>query len=545
MSCALKVPDGKKGDKGGADVGDDAGMNPDFWEKILEASPIGLCVLGADGQILSANARAREIMGMDLDEMTQRDYHSPEWDITDLEGKPVGQGEFVFERVKRTGEPLNGVKVMVRRLDNTRIVVSANAVPLRDDSGRFDGLILAFEDITQRTRLEELVHHSERLEKILESVPIGVQLVDADGLNVYANQRAQEILGLSFDEIKRRYSHSPEWRLTDLDGNPLRPEDRIFSRVKESLLPLYDQKLMVQRPDGRWIAISVNAQPLFDESRRFSGLAAVHEDITERLLLEKELTQHREQLEETVKQRTLRLQEINRQLELEIGLRQEREAELEHANEQLQALSRFVQAARENEKSRSAFRVHDELGQNLMVLKMALKGLEKDLLAGKEAAGAMRSIYAIMNQMLGQVYAISAELRPPILDDVGLGAALEWQAQEFHDRTGHECVVAQDLGDAVIGLEVSTAVFRIFQEILDNLALRSGIGTVQAKIKLEDDWLIMSIENDGECIEEKDLQEANPLSFVFMREYAGRFGGDVGIIASKERGTTVELRVPV
>ncbi len=200
-------------------------------------------------------------------------------------------------------------------------------------------MIAAYEDITHRIELEELTDHAAHLQRILDAEPVGVQLVDSEGRNVYANQRAQEILGLGFDELTRRYYHSPEWHVTDMDGNPLEPAQRIFSRVKKSMQPLFDQRLMVQRPDEHWIAISVNAQPMLDESGRFNGLASVIEDITERMLLERELERHREQLEETVRLRTLRLQELNQQLQQEIELRQERELELESANRRLQALS--------------------------------------------------------------------------------------------------------------------------------------------------------------------------------------------------------------
>jgi PAS domain S-box-containing protein len=522
---------------------DEMALNgPGFFQKILDVSPVGICVLDSHGQFVFANSRAREIVGLQRDEMTQRYYHSPEWELADVEGNPVREGESIFERVRESGEPLRGVRLMVRRPDGHRIILSVNAVPFCDDAGSFNGIIAAYEDITQRIGFEELTDHAERLEHILASIPIGVQLLNAEGLNLYANRRAQEILGLSFDEITRRYSHSPEWHLTDMDGNALKPEDRIFARIKESHQPLYDQKLMVQRPDEHWIAISVNAQPLFDESRQFSGLASVYEDITERVLLERELRRHHEHLEETVRQRTLRLQELNQQLSREIELREEREKELESANRRLQALSVFVQSARERERSRSAFRVHDEIGQNLMVLQMELKGLEKDISAGRTSVEGMGVIYALMKQMLAQVYNISAELRPPILDDVGLGAAVEWQAQEFEEKTGIACAVEQGLEEVSIDIEVSTAVFRIFQEILGALALQAETAGINVRMSLDGGWLTMTVRSDG--LDGEDLREASPLPFDFVREYAKIFGGEVGIMDSSGKGADIVLRIP-
>lgn len=518
--------------------------SPDFSEKILYISPIGICVLDSDGQFIFANARAREIVGLQKEELTQRYYYSPEWKMTDLEGRPIEKGQYIFERMRESREPLSGVRLVVQRPDDARIVLSVNAAPLCDETGCFNGMIATYEDITQRMRFEELTDHVEKLEQILESIPIGVQIVDGEGLNVYANRRAQEILGLSFDEITRRYSHSSEWNLTDMDGNPLAAEDRVFARVKESRQALYGQKLMVQRPDEHWIAISVNAQPLFDSSPRFSGLAAVYEDITERVVMERELAQHRDQLEETVRQRTLRLQEVNQQLQEEIELREASEEELRSANQRLQALSAFVQSAREEEKSHSASRVHDELGQTLMVLQMALKKIERDHLRGEDATAVMRSVYDITGQLAELVKAISTELRPPILDDAGLEAAMEWQAREFQEKTGIACAVEHSTGEAYIALETSTALFRIFQEITNNLALRPGIAHVRVEIGLENGWLVMTVGCDGGGVSQEDLQRAAPLSFAYMREYAGKLGGDVGIISSREKGDVVEVRVP-
>ncbi len=180
-----------------------------------------------------------------------------------------------------------------------------------------------------------------------------------------------------------------------------------------------------------------------------------------------------------------------------------------------------------------------------MVLQMALKNLEKDHLEGEGAAQAMRSVYVITDQLAELVKAISAELRPPILDDAGLGAALEWQAWEFQERTGVSCSVEQGVGDTPIDIEKSTAVFRIFQEIMSNLALQSGIEGVKVETKLEEGMLVMTIGVGGDGIDEEDLQRADPLSFVFMCEYAGKFGGEVGIIASKDDGKEVVVKVPV
>ena len=524
---------------------DDTGMNPDFWEKVLETSPIGICVLDSEGYFVFANTRACDIVGLRLDEITKRYHHSPDWNVTDLEGEPIAQGKLPFDLVKESGKPLTHVRIVVQRPDRTRIVLSVSASPLFDEAGDFDGLIAAYEDVTQKVKLEALSEQAKRLEAIMASMPIGIQLTDADGRNVYANRRAQEILGLGFDEITRRFSHSPEWRLSDLDGNPLKAEDRVFARVKEGLQPLYDQKIMVQRPDENWIAISVNAQPLFDESGRFDGLAAVYEDITSRVLLERELEQHREQLEQKVRQRTHRLEELNQVYQQEILLRWEREEELEAARERLQALSAFVQSAREREKSRSAFRVHDEIGQNLTVLKMAIKGLERKYIPQSEASHALDDIYAVLKQLQGQVYNISAELRPAILDDVGLGAALEWQAQDFQDKTGIVCVVEQSMDESTIDLEVSTGVFRIFQELLDNLALRPGIGRIDVRLSLEGERLVLEAGSDRAAIVQDDLQRADPLSYIYMREYARRFDGDLGIIRAEGEGAKVVLRVPL
>ena len=218
-------------------------------------------------------------------------------------------------------------------------------------------------------------------------------------------------------------------------------------------------------------------------------------------------------------------------------------------DEQLRALSTHIEAAREEERTGLARELHDQLGQSLTVLKMDLAwigrragSITKDALLGK-----VNELSRMTDEIINQTRRISADLRPGLLDDLGLAAALSWQAQEFQKRTGIECTVRVKAdGIDALPRDVSTTIFRALQEALTNVARHAGAKNVAIRLGQVDGWLNLVVRDDGKGIRPEHLSDPRSLGVVGMRERARRLGGNVAFDANTPDGggTKVSFRLP-
>lgn len=227
--------------------------------------------------------------------------------------------------------------------------------------------------------------------------------------------------------------------------------------------------------------------------------------------------------------------------------RKQAEEELGRSNEQLRALSIRLQVAREEERIRIAREIHDELGGALTGLKMDLSWIGKRL--SEQSRGAvqqkLQSALELIDETIAQVRYISTELRPPMLDDLGLAAAIEWQAREFQRRTEIRCKIVSLQEDITLSPEKSTAVFRIFQEILTNVARHSQASSVEVRMEEQDGCLTLKVSDNGKGIEEGKVAESTSIGLLGMKERAMIFGGQVNVVGAGGRGTTVTVRIPL
>jgi signal transduction histidine kinase len=211
--------------------------------------------------------------------------------------------------------------------------------------------------------------------------------------------------------------------------------------------------------------------------------------------------------------------------------------------DQLRELSAHVESVREDERTGIAREIHDVLGQALTALKMDLAWLARRTTGQEPLLEKLHAMSEATDEIIQQVRRISTELRPGVLDDLGLLAAIEWQAQEFEARTGTLCTVESNVGDAKLPHDVSTAIFRIFQEALTNVARHGEARHVGVRLDLADDVLDLEVRDDGKGITRAQAGNPRSLGLLGIRERARRLGGRATVAAGTQGGTVVSVRV--
>jgi PAS domain S-box-containing protein len=232
----------------------------------------------------------------------------------------------------------------------------------------------------------------------------------------------------------------------------------------------------------------------------------------------------------------------------DISRRREAQETMLKQQQELRALSARVLEAREEEKTRIARELHDELGQLLTALKMDLAWLRERLPRGDaELAARTEGMGALLDRTVSSSRRIAADLRPLMLDDLGLADAAQWLADEFGKRYGIklECRVPGDAVLDALAKGAATAVYRAIQESLTNIARHSGAKSAWVLLAQENGELRVEIEDDGRGIAPEDLAKASSLGLKGMRERIAYYGGSLEIGRAPRGGTRLRLRVPV
>lgn len=236
----------------------------------------------------------------------------------------------------------------------------------------------------------------------------------------------------------------------------------------------------------------------------------------------------------------------NAALTREIAERRRAEEHLKNSQENLRALAARLQSVREEEWTRIAREIHDELGQALTGLKMDLTWVANKLMPEQKTLSAKtRSMFELIDGTIQSVRKISTRLRPEVLDELGLAPAIEWQAKEFQKRSGIRCKVSLPSSGLALDRERSTAAFRVFQELLTNTARHANATRIDIAMRVESGALVLQIDDNGEGIDESIIFSPKSLGLLGMRERVLPFGGRVEITGVRGEGTRVKVSIPL
>jgi two-component system sensor histidine kinase UhpB len=380
--------------------------------------------------------------------------------------------------------------------------------PIRDESGQICRIAGIADDITERRLAENALRESEeRFRQIAENIHEVFWLTTPDLSRIlYLSPSFRNLIGRPFELEDQNAGIETFLKLVHPDDLPRVME--LMQRPGEE----FDIEIRIKRDDGsvRWLRD--RGFPVRDESGAVCRIGGVVEDITNR---------------------------------------KEAEDRLKASSEQLRALSGSLQSARETEATRIAHQIHDELGGLLTGLRWELEALEKMILQAGDAEQlqAMRdrltTMLGLTDTTINVVRRIASELRPSILDDLGLMEAIEWQTQQFQARTGIQCHCDCALPSIALGDQQSTAVFRIVQEALTNILRHAQATQVGVAMKQEHGAFILTVTDDGRGITPAEVFSRASLGILGMQERAHLIGGRVDIVGLKGTGTTLYVRVPL
>jgi signal transduction histidine kinase len=225
--------------------------------------------------------------------------------------------------------------------------------------------------------------------------------------------------------------------------------------------------------------------------------------------------------------------------------RRRAEERLASSESQLRELAARLVSVREEERKHMARELHDELGQSLTALKIDLRTLQRRLPNPVDLPARLDAMLALVDGTIAATQRLATELRPGILDDLGLVPAIQWQVEEFGRRTGVPATLRIDGEPVPLDDRIATAAFRVLQESLTNIARHARATAVTVTLQLDARGLALEVHDDGVGIEPARRDDPHALGLLGMRERAMRWGGQFTIAPRDGGGTTVRLHVPL
>jgi PAS domain S-box-containing protein len=462
--------------------------NEERWRVLFENSAVGIAVTDEHRAFIATSRAYREIVGYSEEELRATTY----LDLTHEEDRPLNAVLAADERAGRL--PFFQLEKRYRRKDGQPVWVrvTASTSPEAGAAPRFGVAIV--EDITERKRSEAKLREYEKVVQGLQEM-IGV--IDRDYRYVIANQAYLDYQDRSQEQVVGHL-------VPELLGQ------EVFERIIKSKMDecfrgkVVKYELAVAYPNRGLRDLIATYVPI-EGSAGVDRIAVVLQDITDRKRAERE------------QQRSF---------------------------QELHALNARLESVREEERTRLARELHDRLGQAMTAIRIDLAALKAAPGCGQELQR-IDAISGMVEETIHAVRRISTELRPGMLDDLGLAATVEWAAEEFQARTGLVCQVGAAEPDPALDPERATALYRIVQEALTNIARHAGATQVTIALAQEGSHLSLEVRDNGRGIAAEQLSARGSLGILGMRERALLLGGEFTIDGEPGRGTTVRVRIPI
>jgi PAS domain S-box-containing protein len=470
-------------------------QSEELWTATLGSIGEAVIATDSEGRVTFLNPIAAALTGWQPEEAQNQPIGNVLRLINEKSGMTADNEVLRVLKEKKVLDVANHVDLVTR--DGREIAVEHSAAPILASEGKVMGVVLVFRDVAARR--QEQIETAEQA-SLIELTQDAVFVIDMEGKILFWSRGAEAMLGYSKAQASGKISH-------ELLGTEYpKPLEEI--RAELMRVGHWEGDLIKTAQDGRRIVVSGRWALQWGKRDQAPRVLVINSDITQRKRGEESLVLQREQL---------------------------------------RALAERLQWVREEDRKRVARDLHDQIGQILTAIKMDMTWMSRHLPESEvKMLARMTESIQLINDGVKAVRTICSGLRPGVLDDLGLAAAIEWQANEFASRNGVECEVTVPPVDLHLDGDRATATFRIFQECLTNVIRHAQAKSVRIALCQEEESILLVVEDDGIGFFESGVTNSlGSLGLLGMKERAQFCGGDVQISSSPGNGTTVTVRVPV
>ncbi len=462
---------------------------------IFQTEPECVKLLGAGCEVLQMNPAGlamieadnmEQVLGHSVINIVEPAYREAFEELTSNVFKGIS-GSLQFE--------IKGLKGSHRWLET-------HAVPLKDTSGNIISLLGVTRDITAgKINEQKIISANERFKMVARATNDAVWDYNVTSDEIWWNEKHYQLYGRNPSEPPLRVGAWADRIHPDERDNILKQYNRVFDDNKDS----WEFEYRFRLPDGNYINAYDRGYVQYSGKKPIRIVGSV----------------------------------------ADVTMLKKAEQEIKETTEQLRQLSAHLQEVREEERKHLAREVHDELGQLLTTSKLGIFWLSKRIPAGEQSLHEkLNEITAILDNTIKIVRKIATELRPGLLDDLGLVAAIDWQSQEFEKKTGITVSFFPPSGEYKIPDPVATGLFRIYQESLTNIARHADATKVEVTLCIEDTFMRLEIKDNGRGFDTSIAGQKKTLGLLGMKERVLMMGGHYEINSKLGEGTVVQVYCP-
>lgn len=466
------------------------------YRQLIQELPEAVYTCDSKGKIQLYNKAAVQLWGSEPD--PDREFWGDEVKIMNKNGEVLTPDQYPIVVCLREKRPIYGEELIVERGDGSRKYLLGHPSPLFNEQGELTGAVNVIIDITARRKAENAVINEKNLSDfIINSLPGAFYLYDKTGKFLRWNKNFETVSGYTSVEVSQMHP---------LDFFHENEKQLLSSRIAEVFEKGFsDVEANLYTKNKQLIPYYFNGSAVELEGQGY--LIGMGIDISERKMAEEEIKQ---------------------------------------SQMELRRLSAHLQTVREEERAAISREIHDQLGQQLTGLKMDISWIAKKVTAENEdLQNRIKEMIGLIDETVVTVRRISSNLRPGILDDLGLIAALEWQSSEFEKRTSISCKLAYSDGEIYLERDMATAIFRVYQETLTNVMRHAHATEVNTRLEKTSHEIILSITDNGKGFDANDTKNKKTLGLIGMKERALMFNGEMNIESTPGKGTTVTLKIPI
>jgi PAS domain S-box-containing protein len=469
-------------------------LSEEKFSKAFRSSPVPINIVHQNSTLFTdVNDAFCQLTGFAREELIGQSYRT----LNIVTRQSMLEGESLLDQAGH----LKNLRIELRHKDGSALYCLISSDILHIDGEPY--LLSSLFDITEQVKAEAALHfHEQQLELVYNTISDVVFLLRVEGGDRYrfitANKAFMTATGLSLEQVV---------------GRPL---EEVIPPPSISLVRTRYREAIADRKTVQWEEETpypagtktgiVSVTPVYDAEGIPICLVGTVHDITEQ---------------------------------------KQAAEELSRSYQEIRLLASHLQDVREEERTAIAREIHDELGQQLTALKMEVSWLRKiDTLSATQVGRRVAAVNTLLDGAINTVRDISTELRPSILDDLGLVEALAWQSREFEKRYRIPTSFTTTLTQAELPRDVATALFRIYQEALTNVARHAKAHKIETTLSLSNGSLVLQVADDGVGFEQQTIAAQKTLGLMGIRERIAVIGGQFSLQTAPGKGTTLTVRAP-